>query len=110
MLDIYEIYDDTRRTTIKTSMMVDLRCNLYSWREVAAGGDLHKQYIDALRAHDWYYHMSDDHGAWRRGKLSMMQLEFLRKELDRDYAIWNANCPDGFQVNPATGNQKGGAA
>ena len=27
-----------------------------------------KQYEKKLKAHDWYYQYSDDHGVWRAGK------------------------------------------
>ena len=38
-----------------------------------------QQYYDALVAHDWYYHMSDDQGMWQRGKDRGTELKNIGK-------------------------------
>ena len=37
-----------------------------------------------LRAHDWYYEMSDDHNVWRRGQKERAFINKLVKELGQD--------------------------
>jgi len=40
---------------------------------------------------DWYSHMSDDHGVWRRGEREMKDLLAVR-------ALWAEHAPDGFKL------------
>lgn len=51
------------------------------------------RYKRMLEEHDWDFEASDDGRAWRLGRLALEQLQFLRRELDPDWAIWNAYAP-----------------
>ena len=51
-----------------------------------------------LRAHDWYYMMSDDHQIWRRGReqrrcLAMLAVGLAREDLQRVQRLWNQYAP-----------------
>jgi hypothetical protein len=53
-----------------------------------------------LAEHDWSFEHSDDQRVWRLGRLAKEQLEFLARELDPDYAIWNSIAPEGYRRKP----------
>lgn len=59
------------------------------------------RYRAMLRAHDWYFEYSDDYRVWQLGRLAQEQLEFLRRELDPDYAIWNTIAPEDCRCKAA---------
>lgn len=52
-----------------------------------------ERYKRMLEEHDWEFDHSDDARVWRLGRLAQEQLEFLRREIDPDYKIWNAHAP-----------------
>lgn len=52
-----------------------------------------ERYKRMLEEHDWEFEYSDDARAWRLGRLALEQLQFLRRELDPDYRIWNQLAP-----------------
>lgn len=52
------------------------------------------RYRTMLRGHDWFFEYTEDHRVWRLGRLAQEQLEFLRRELDPDYVIWNSIAPE----------------
>lgn len=58
------------------------------------------RYRTMLREHDWSFEYSDDHRVWRLGRLAQEQLEFLQRELDADFAIWNSLAPEGYRRKP----------
>ena len=58
------------------------------------------RYRTMLREHDWSFEYSDDHRVWRLGRLAQEQLEFLQRELDADFAIWNSIAPEGYRRKP----------
>lgn len=39
------------------------------------------KYLDILRAHDWFYHFSDDHRTWQRGQSDKDNLKALYRTL-----------------------------
>lgn len=43
--------------------------------------------FDALKAHDWYYMMSDDHGVWNRGRKSSDVINKQMTKLDCPYTM-----------------------
>lgn len=45
------------------------------------------EYMQALAAHDWYYQMSDDYGAYTRGAASWARVCELAKTHDPDHKI-----------------------
>lgn len=59
------------------------------------------RYRTMLRGHDWYFEYSDDYKVWLLGRLAQEQLEFLRRELDPDYAIWNTIAPEDCRCKAA---------
>lgn len=60
----------------------------------ALGAQTLDRYRTMLRGHDWFFEYTEDHRVWRLGRLAQEQLEFLRRELDPDYAIWNTIAPE----------------
>ena len=58
------------------------------------------RYRTMLREHDWSFEYSDDQRVWRLGRLAQQQLEFLQRELDADFAIWNSIAPEGYRRKP----------
>ena len=50
-------------------------------------------YIAKLKAHDWYYDMSDDHRAWKAGNDSYKAIMNLKKVLDPDGKIYDKYSP-----------------
>lgn len=58
------------------------------------------RYRTMLREHDWSFEHTDDQRVWRLGRLAQEQLEFLRKELDPDYTIWNSIAPEAYRRKP----------
>lgn len=51
--------------------------------------DLWQAYEKALRTHDWYYYMSDDHRYWVKGTAEASQIKQMKERLmliDRDRA------------------------
>lgn len=59
-----------------------------------------EKYEQSLKSHDWYYEMSDDHGVWQRGTAERHALREMQKQVDPDWAIWNAHAPDMYQYTP----------
>jgi hypothetical protein len=49
-------------------------------------------YVRAVKAQDWSYEFSDDHGAYHRGRESLAQLRLAQRELDPDFVLWNQHC------------------
>lgn len=56
-----------------------------------------ERYKTMLQEHDWSFEHSDDARVWRLGKLAQEQLVFLRREIDKDWKIWNAHCPAAYR-------------
>jgi hypothetical protein len=52
-------------------------------------------YRDALKAHDWWHMMSDDHRVYERGDRERKRLRALAVVLDPDHTIWNQYAPKG---------------
>ena len=44
--------------------------------------DTREKLIQALKAHDWYYERSDDHGVWMRGQSAWDRIQFLAKQVE----------------------------
>jgi len=44
--------------------------------------DLREKLEAALKAHDWFYPMSDDPGVYRRGREAWERIQFLASQLD----------------------------
>ena len=60
--------------------------------------ELLQTYRQMLAGHDWYYMMSDDPTAYRKGALVRTQLSHLRQALDQDGDIWNEYARPDFQI------------
>lgn len=60
--------------------------------------DLKKEYIDALKQHDWTYDFSDDHRSYLRGHAQREHLRKLRPVVDPDYELWNQYAPSLYKV------------
>ena len=54
-------------------------------------------YIAALKHHDWTFEYSDDGFMWRRGHDQLKALQAYASLADKDFSIWNANCPKGYE-------------
>lgn len=56
---------------------------------------LFEQAEAALKAHDWYYAMSDDFGVWTRGKASYDTIADLLRTMPRAVAqeLWERYAP-----------------
>lgn len=54
-----------------------------------------KTYRARLKAHDWWYMMSDDARVNDRGEKDRRELRQLAAKLDPDRAIWNEYAPKG---------------
>lgn len=53
---------------------------------MAKDEQLFKDLEKELRSHDWYYHYSDDHSVWSRGRAQWQKISALLKkaqEVDR---------------------------
>ena len=57
------------------------------------------RYIEMLKDHDWDFAHSDDARVWRHGRLAQECLDYLQRELDPSYAIWNEHCPEAHRRN-----------
>jgi hypothetical protein len=68
----------------------------------ADGAQTLDRYRTMLREHDWSFEYSDDQRVWRLGRLAQEQLEFLQRELDPDFTIWNSIAPEGYRRKPPT--------
>lgn len=68
----------------------------------ALGAQTLDRYRTMLREHDWSFEYSDDHRVWRLGRLAQEQLEFLQRELDADFRIWNSIAPERYRRKPPT--------
>ena len=44
--------------------------------------DTREKLIQALKAHDWFYDRSDDHGVWMRGQSAWDRIQFLAKQVE----------------------------
>jgi hypothetical protein len=51
-------------------------------------------YVSMLRRHDWSHEMSDDAGAYRRGRQALEQLRQEQQTIDPDFNIWNRHCAE----------------
>jgi hypothetical protein len=51
------------------------------------------RYRAMLVEHDWEFEHSDDQRIWRLGRLALEQLQFLQREIDPDFKIWNEIAP-----------------
>jgi hypothetical protein len=51
-----------------------------------------ESYIVLLKKHDWLFAYSDDSYSYRKGFEQRKELEMIRREIDRDYVIWNEFC------------------
>lgn len=57
------------------------------------------EYYEALKAHDWFFEWSDDHGVYTRGREENKRLEAIAKEKGGGYqALW-----DGFIAHHFSG-------
>jgi hypothetical protein len=59
---------------------------------------LEKDYIERLKAHDWFYEHSDSYQVWKRGEEERRRLNEIRKQIDFDYKIWNQYRPGAFKT------------
>ena len=55
------------------------------------------RYIEMLKDHDWDFAHSDDARVWRHGRLAQECLDYLQRELDYGYTIWNEHCPEAYR-------------
>lgn len=58
-------------------------------------------YINKLKAHDWYYMYADGHREFTRGKEQWMAISAMQRELDPDYTVFNQHAPDGMKIDLA---------
>jgi hypothetical protein len=56
-----------------------------------------EDYIKKLKAHDWYYEMSDDGRVYQKGKAERFAIESQRGTLDPQYEVWNQHCPPDYR-------------
>lgn len=45
---------------------------------------------DRLESHDWFYHMSDDHGVWIAGERDSRELKALAESIPGGMDLFNA--------------------
>lgn len=45
------------------------------------------EFVKKVKAHDWYYDYSDDHGRWRRGREELEELRTMHTRLKCPYAL-----------------------
>ena len=51
------------------------------------------EYLTALRTLDWQHELSDDGGAYSRGRRQLLRIRELQPLVDPDAALFNANRP-----------------
>lgn len=59
------------------------------------------RYRAMLVEHDWGFEHSDDARIWRLGRLALEQLQFLQREIDPDFTVWNTIAPATHRRKPA---------
>lgn len=59
------------------------------------------RYRAMLAEHDWEFEYSDDARVWRLGRLALEQLQFLQREIDQDFTVWNQLAPAAHRRKPA---------
>lgn len=67
-------------------------------RAAAMGEKGMQDYIQKLKAHDWYYNYSDDHNEWSKGASERNEIRRLQQILDPDFDIYNKYAPKDFKI------------
>ena len=63
-----------------------------------------EKYEQLLKAHDWFYHMSDDHRYYDRGRKQSVELRLALTELENQglyeeaKELFNEISPTGFEI------------
>lgn len=66
-----------------------------------ANRDTLARYRAMLAEHDWDFEHCDDARIWRLGRLALEQLQFLQREIDPDFTVWNEIAPAAHRRKPA---------
>lgn len=56
------------------------------------------QYVADLKAMDWTFEHSSDHGVWSRGRYELERLRRVQRELDPTGAIWREHAHPDYAV------------
>lgn len=57
-----------------------------------------RDYLNALKRHDWHYEYSDDHATYKRGLAERTALRQAQMQLDPLGTIWNEHCPADYRI------------
>lgn len=59
-----------------------------------------KDYINALKRHDWHFEYSDHRATYERGRNERVALRQAQRELDPLGTLWNEYAPADYRIVP----------